>query len=87
MSRKTTIILCILGGVFFILGAWFLELLPSFPYVGVITIFIALMFFATVIGTHVQEAIDEGIKREIEYRKKVDEMYEIVKKNEKGGAE
>lgn len=85
MSRKTTIILCILGGVCFVLGALLLELLPVIPLVGVIVMFIALMLFATVIGTHVQVAIDECIQREIAYRKKVDEIYKIVTKTEKGG--
>lgn len=89
MSRKATIICCIVGGVCLLLGALLLEIFPTLPYLGVIMVFIAIMLFATVIGTHVQADIDSMIDSEIAYRKKIDELYEMAKKNEeeKGGAE
>lgn len=82
-----TIILCIVGWVFFALGALLLELLPTFPFAGVVAVLIAVFLFAAVIGTHVQEGIDTIIDREIAYRNKVDEIYDIVTKQEekKGG--
>jgi hypothetical protein len=89
MSRKATIICCIAGGVCFLLGVLFLEIFPTFPYLGVTTLFITIMLFAIVIGTYVQTSIDSMIDSEIAYRKKIDELYEMAKKNEdeKGGAE
>jgi hypothetical protein len=87
MSKKATIICCTVGGICFLLGILFLEIFPTFPYLGVMTIFITVLLFATVIGTHVQATIDSIIDSEIAYRKKVDELYKMAKKNEdeKGG--
>ena len=86
MSTKTTVICCVVAVICLILGVLALEFLPLLPVFGVVLVLIAVMLFAAVLGTHAQDAIDSLIDSEIEHRRKINEIYEMLK-DEKGGEE
>lgn len=84
MSIKTTVICCVVAVICLILGMLALEFLPLLPVFGVGLVLIAVMLFAAVLGTHAQDAIDSLIDSEIEHRRKINEIYKMLKVEKDG---
>lgn len=83
MSCKAKVITFIIGFVLVVLGVLLLGLFA--PWIGAAISFVGIMCMAIIIATAVQDAVDEEIDETIEYRRKVNEMYEMMKKNKTGG--
>ena len=83
MSCKAKVITFIIGFVFVVLGVLLLSLFT--PWIGAAISFAGIMCMAIIIATAVQDAVDEEIDEAIEYRRKVNEMYEMMKKDKLGG--
>lgn len=77
MSKKTTVICCVVGLICFALGMFALQFLSH--TVGVVLMLVAVFVLAAVLGTHVQCAMESMIENEIEHRRRVNEIYEMLK--------